>query len=142
MAPDREQWFPGAPTIDLNPFGRAQTNKHRPTIPVLPVLEKWLAAELTAYHRLDREKRRGAGYLVNCYGRPVQDVDTSWATMLRELKLPRGREWKPYLLRHSLATIVRNRGVAKWDLEGFMGHNATGSTETYAIGRSTPSSEL
>lgn len=135
VAPEREQWFPGAPTLDLNPFGRAQTNKFRPTIPVLPVLAEWLTAELIAYHKLDKDARRGAGYLVNYYGRPVQDVDRAWATMLTNLKLPKGREWKPYLLRHSLATILRNRGVAKWDLEGFMGHDVTGSTETYAIGR-------
>jgi len=38
-------------------------------------------------------------------------------------------------LRHSLATILRNRGVARWDLEGFMGHDVTGSTATYAVGR-------
>lgn len=135
VAPEREQWYPGAPTIDLNPFGRAQTNKYRPTIPVLPTLAEWLMAELTAYQTLDSQARKGAGYLVNYYGRSVLDVDTSWATMLRNLKLPPGREWKPYILRHSLATILRNRGVAKWDLEGFMGHDAGGSTEVYAIGR-------
>jgi integrase len=135
VAPDREQWFPGSPTLDLNPFGRAQTNKYRPTIPVLPILAEWLTAELAAYHRLDPAARLGAGYLVNYYGRGVLDVDTSWKTMLRELKLPSGREWKPYIMRHSLATILRNRGVAKWDLEGFMGHDAGGSTEVYAVGR-------
>lgn len=135
IAPEREQWFPGSPTLDLNPFGRAQTNKYRPTIPVVPVLAEWLAAELAIYERLDRAERKGAGYLVNYYGRSVLDVDTAWKTMLRNLKLPSGREWKPYLLRHSLATILRNRGVAKWDLEGFMGHDAGGMTEVYAVGR-------
>ncbi|MFZ3485315.1 hypothetical protein [Sphingomonas sp. 3-13AW] len=134
VAPEREQWFPGSPTLDLNPFGRAQTRKYRPTVPVVPILAEWLEAELARYQRLDREKRRGAGYLVNYYGRPIQDVDRSWSTMLVELGLPTGREWKPYLLRHSLATILRNRGVAKWDLQGFMGH-ARSTTETYAIGR-------
>ena len=135
VAPDREQWYPGSLTLDLNPFGRAQTNKYRPVIPVLPVLADWLSAELAAYEKLPRDQRKGAGHLVNYYGRSVLDVDTAWRTMLRELKLPAGREWKPYLLRHSVATIVRNRGVAKWDLEGFMGHDVTGSTEVYAIGR-------
>ena len=104
-------------------------------IPVLPILAEWLTAELASYEALPRDQRKGAGYLVNYYGRAVLDVDTSWGTMLRELQLPAGREWKPYLLRHSLATLVRNRGVAKWDLEGFMGHDVTGSTEVYAIGR-------
>ncbi|GGB21200.1 hypothetical protein GCM10011380_08530 [Sphingomonas metalli] len=135
VAPHREQWFPGSPTLDLNPFGRAQTNKYRPVIPVVPVLANWLKAELAAYERLDKDKRAGAGFLVNYFGRGVQDVDRAWSTMLTELKLPKGREWKPYLLRHSLATLLRNRGVAKWDLEGFMGHDVTGSTEVYAIGR-------
>jgi site-specific recombinase XerD len=102
---------------------------------VLPVLEQWLRAELVEYQKLDKAARKHAGYLVNYYGRSVLDVDTAWKTMLRNLKLPEGREWKPYLMRHSLATILRNRGVAKWDLEGFMGHDVTGSTETYAIGR-------
>lgn len=135
VAPEREQWYPGSPTLDLNPFGRAQTNKYRPVVPIVSALKPWLAAELTAYEALDRDERRGAGYLVNYYGRPVQDVDTSWRTMLRALKLPQGREWKPYLLRHSLATLLRNRDVVKWDLEGFMGHDVRGSTEVYAIGR-------
>ncbi|SDA21775.1 hypothetical protein [Sphingomonas sp. NFR15] len=135
VAPEREQWHSGAPTLDLNPFGRRQTNKYRPVIPVLPQLEEWLAAELAAYRSLDPAARKGAGFLVNYYGKPVLNVKRAWNTMLTELKLPEGREWKPYLLRHSLATILRNRGVAKWDLEGFMGHDVTGSTEVYAIGR-------
>jgi integrase len=135
VAPEREQWFPGSPTIDLNPFGRAQTNKFRPVIPVLTTLEEWLATELAAYRKLDPLQRKGAGFLVNYYGSPVLNVKRSWATMLSELKLPQGREWKPYLLRHSLATILRNRNVAKWDLEGFMGHDVTSTTEIYAVGR-------
>jgi integrase len=39
-----------------------------------------------------------------------------------------------YVLRHSLATLARNRGAEKWDLEGFMGHRAGSQTEVYAIG--------
>ncbi|MFC3581881.1 hypothetical protein [Sphingomonas hylomeconis] len=54
--------------------------------------------------------------------------------MLTKLGMPSGREWRPYVLRHSLATLVRNRGAEKWDLEGFMGHRAGSQTEVYAIG--------
>ena len=135
VAPEREQWYPGSTTLDLNPFSRAQTNKHRPIVPVVSVLGEWLAAEYAAYQRLDPDARKGAGFLVNYYGRGVLDVDRAWSTMLSGLKLPTGREWKPYLLRHSLATILRNRGVAKWDLQGFMGHEVGSTTEVYAIGR-------
>ena len=133
VAPDREQWHPGSPSLDLNPFGREQTKKYRPTIPVVGPLGEWLAAEYAAYQRLDASERKGAGYLVNYYGRSVLDVDTAWHTMLVNLGLPTTREWKPYLLRHSLSTIARNRGVAKWDLEGFMGHDASSTTEIYAV---------
>jgi integrase len=134
IAPDRQQWWPGSPTIDLNPHGREQTKKFRPVLPVLPLLATWLNDELARYLKLPDEERIGRGWLVNYFGRPVLDVDRAWSTMLVKLKLPTGREWKSYVLRHSLATIVRNRGAEKWDLEGYMGHRAPSQTEVYAIG--------
>jgi len=134
VSDERMQWWPGSPTLDLNPHGRMQTKKFRPVVPVLPVLGEWLAAEHDRYRALDRKEQRGRGWLVNYYGRPIQDVDTAWNTMLTNLKLPTGREWKSYILRHSMATILRNRAVARWDLEGFMGHRPPSQTEVYAIG--------
>lgn len=134
VVPDRQQWWPGAATIDLNPAGRAQTKKFRPVVPVLPLLEDWLHQELAVYQALPANKRAGRGWLVNYYGRGVQDVDSAWRAMLVALEMPTGREWRPYVLRHSLATIVRNRGAAKWDLKGYMGHDAGDVTETYAVG--------
>ncbi|MEG3182097.1 hypothetical protein [Sphingomonas sp. LT1P40] len=134
ISPDREQWWRAAPLLDLNPLGRSQTKKFRPVVPVLPTLAAWLTAELDEYEKLDREARIGRGFLVNYRGRGIRDVGKAWHTMLDNLKLPQGREWQPYLLRHSLATIVRNRGASKWDLKGFMGHEAGGTTETYAVG--------
>ena len=77
---------------------------------MLPVLEQWLRV-LVIYQALDKSTRKGAGYLANYGRRSVLDVDTAWKT------------------------ILRNRGLAKWDLGGFMGHDVSGSTETYAIGR-------
>ena len=38
VAPERGQWTPGSPTIDLNPLGRAQNKKHRAVLPVPPLL--------------------------------------------------------------------------------------------------------
>lgn len=134
VAPDRQQWWPGAPTIDLNPQGRTQNKKHRALLPVLPVLDRWLRAEYATYIALKPAERAGRGWLVNHHGRPVQDVDRAWDTMLKKLDMPTTREWRPYVLRHSLATLVRNRGAEKWDLEGFMGHRAGSQTEVYAIG--------
>ena len=54
--------------------------------------------------------------------------------MLQRLEMPTGREWRSYVLRHSIATLCRNRGAERWDLEGFMGHRAGSQTEVYAIG--------
>jgi integrase len=134
VAPQRGQWSPGSSTIDLNPAGRPQTKKYRPLLPVLPLLGEWLDSEWAEYQALDEDARAGRGFLVNYYGRPVQDVDSAWAAMLVELKMPTGREWRSYLLRHSLATLVRNGGAERWDLEGYMGHVAPSQTEVYAVG--------
>lgn len=134
VAPERGQWAPGATLIDLNPAGRSQTKKFRPVLPVLPLLDEWLSAEHARWLALPLDDRIGRGWLVNYYGRAIQDVDRAWSTMLMELELPSGREWQPYVLRHSLATIVRNAGAERWDLEGYMGHRAPSQTETYAVG--------
>lgn len=132
VAPDRGQWEPGLRVIDLNPHGRAQTKKYRPIIPVMPVLEDWLRAEWRAYQKLDRTDRIGAGYLVNYYGRPVSSVRTAWRSMIAELDLPATREWGAYILRHTLATLLRQNGADKWELQNFLGHART-TTDIYAV---------
>ncbi|KQN71466.1 hypothetical protein [Sphingomonas sp. Leaf62] len=134
VAPERNQWMPGSETIDLNPVGRVQNKKVRPLLPVLPLLAHWLQAEWVSYDQLPVNERVGRGYLVNYYGRPIRNVARAWDTMLAELKLPTGREWQQYILRHSLATIVRKRGATAWDLQGYMGHLLPSQTEIYAEG--------
>lgn len=135
IVPERGQWTPGGAALDLNPHGRTQNKKHRALVPALPLLQEWLAAEYAEFMALPEDERVGRGWLVNYYGKPVQSIDTAWATMLHELKLPTGREWRPYVLRHSLATLARNRGAEQWDLQGFMGHHPGGQTEVYAVGQ-------
>ncbi|WP_420142286.1 hypothetical protein [Sphingomonas sp.] len=135
--PGRRQWWPGAPTLALNPAGRAQTKKFRPLLPVVPLLGEWLAFTRANAENDDPRMRTG-GWLVNYYGRPVRDIDSAWTAMLTALDLPREREWRPYVLRHSLATIVRAAGVPLWELQGFMGHHTGGTTETYAVDHRFP----
>lgn len=132
VAPDRCQWEPGMAILDLNPFGRAQTKKYRPIIPTVPVLTEWLMAEHLAYKRLPVDERAGAGFLVNYFGRPISSVRRAWAGMLDELGLPSGREWQPYVLRHSLATILRAKRADEWELKNFLGH-ARSTTDIYAV---------
>ena len=38
VAPDREHWWPGSPTLHLNPHGRLQNKKHCALPPVMPLL--------------------------------------------------------------------------------------------------------
>ncbi len=136
-APERRQWFLGSQTLDLNPAGRIQTKKVRPMLPVLEPLGHWLTQTFQHMEHGPGDKKDRdwtGGWLVNYFGRPIQDVDRAWGTMLEELKLPRDREWKPYIVRHSMAQLCRNAGVNKWDLDGFMGHVDPGQTETYAPG--------
>lgn len=118
--------------IELNPAGRAQNKKVRPRLPVLPLLEEWLVATQrdTA---AEKAAERTGGWLVNYYGRQVQDVDSSWRAMLVALGLPLDREWRSYVLRHSLATLMRGAGVNRWELEAWLGHNSGSQTETYAV---------
>ena len=131
-APERRQWWPSADTLALNQAGRVQTKKVRPMLPVLPQLREWLVATHADAEHASPTRRTGH-WLVNYYGEPVQDVDRAWGAMLVALKLPLEREWRPYLLRHSLATALRGAGVPLWELSGFLGPRAISTTETYAV---------
>ena len=51
--------------------------------------------------------------------------------MLGKLGMP--ARWEPKLLRHSMATHLRARGVDPWELEGQLGHKKLDVTETYAV---------
>ena len=48
-------------------------------------------------------------------------------------KLGMPARWEPKLLRHSMATHLRARGVDPWELEGQLGHKKLDVTETYAV---------
>lgn len=125
--PKRRQWWPGSQTIDLNPANRRQTKKYRPMLPVLPLLETWLRSISTE-----------GGWLVAHNSKPVGSIGKAWTSMLVALKLPVDREWMPYLLRHSIATLVRDKRPDPWELSGYMGHRLPGQTETYAVGSLYP----
>ena len=110
--------------LALNPAGRVQTRKRRPLVPVPPVLAAWLA-DVAA-------DPKSKGWLCEVAGNPVSSVKTAWRTMLADLGLPEGREWQPYIVRHSMATLLRDHGAEAWDLSGQMGHRIAGTTEIYA----------
>jgi hypothetical protein len=74
---------------------------------------------LQSWLQTARDSSDSNGWLVHYRGEKVASVRGAWRRMLDDLELPREREWMPYLLRRSLATELRGRGVDPWDLAGF-----------------------
>ena len=112
----RDQWYPSAGVLDLNPKGRRQTKKFRPMVPVArqlaPLLDDMTDHWLT-----------------------VASIRHSWDNMCIELGLPRDRESGPKLIRRTMATIARKRiGEANWAQGQMMlGHIKASTSDIYAL---------
>jgi hypothetical protein len=114
--PARKQWLSAARVLNLNPAGRAQTRKWRPTIPV---------ARQFAPH-LDKAN----GFYVG-----IESVRTAFNAMLDDLKLPRDGETGLKLIRRSMATLARRRlGEEHWvQGEKMLGHRKVSTSDVYAL---------
>jgi integrase len=112
----RRQWVSAARVLNLNPEGRRQTKKHRPTIPIA----RQFAPHLDA---LD-------GFYI-----PIDSIRKSWSRMAVKLGLPTEGEagWK--LIRRSMATLLRNRlGEAYMpQIERMLGHRQESMSDIYAL---------
>ncbi|MFN3725253.1 MAG: hypothetical protein ACK4SZ_02995 [Allosphingosinicella sp.] len=130
VAPERGQWMNVERRFDLNPVGRLQTKKRRPVMPVVDLLHSWLLAtddRLVCYERI--RELEGVEVVEQV---AVASVRSAWDTMRQQLKLPAG--WGPKLIRHSMATILANRGVDLVELEIVLGHRVINkTTERYVI---------
>lgn len=115
--PKRGQWMPAAKVFNLNPVGRRQTKKRRPTLPVPDCIAEWLGT-------IDG---------------PVLDKHLSkatWRRMEKELGLPGEGESGMKLIRRSIATLARPIiGEVHWDSQGeaFLGHRAPSTSDIYAL---------
>lgn len=104
--------------LALNPPGRAQTKKYRPTVPIVAELRPWL-------------ENAPAGVLVQWKGRRIESFKTAWRAMRSRAKL--GQDVVAKTIRHTMATELRTHGVPEADIQGFLGHRAYGGkTEVYA----------
>ena len=103
--------------IALNPPGREQTKKRRPTLPITDTLFPWLAKAKT-------------DSLVCWNGKPIKSVRKGFQ-MIRD-RAGLDNKVIPYTIRHTMATELRKRGVQEWDLAGFLGHSSGSVTERYA----------
>ena len=70
-------------------------------------------------------------HLVSWRGRPIDDIKSAWRRTRARAGLP--AEFTPYVLRHTLATELRGRGVPEWECAGWLGHRTMyRTTEVYA----------
>ena len=141
--------------IDLNPPGRKQNKKRRPSIPMAKFLVPFL---------IDLPP----GYVVQFNGKPLKSIRAAIERVRARARVMIRRHaatevlrlWREdrdeglkalvsvkaaadamltvsaYTLRHTVATELRGRGVQPWELSGFLGHS-TGyvTTEKYAKNR-------
>jgi integrase len=105
--------------LHLNPPGRTQTKKYRPTLPITDALLPWLSLERD--YQVQWKKEQDS---------PIKSIKTTWRKLRDEAGLD--KDVVPYTIRHTVATELRARGVPEWECRGFMGHRSGGVTERYA----------
>ena len=104
--------------IDLNPAGRAQTKKRRPVVRMAEALVPVI-------------RSAGPGFVVHKGGLPLPEIRSPWARVRRLAELP--DDFTPNVLRHTVATWLREQNVPEGEAAGFMGHRwSTRTTEVYA----------
>ncbi len=90
--------------IDLNPPGRERTKKRRAIVPMTQLAEEWIESV-------------GDGPLVSHFGKPVKSVRKGWNVARDEAGLR--SELTPHVLRHTVATWLRMKGVPQSVGEAF-----------------------
>ena len=99
-------------------------------MPVVDLLHSWLLATDDRLVCLERIREIEGEEVTEQVA--VASVRSAWGTMRQQLKLPAG--WGPKLIRHSMATILANRGVDLVELEIVLGHRVINkTTERYVI---------
>ena len=104
--------------VALNPKGRPQTRKRRPTLRMVDHLAVRLAA--TPAHPT----------YVHWRGERLTTIKEGWAAARKAADLP--PHFIPKILRHTMATELRAAGVPEWEAQGWLGHRATRTTDRYA----------
>ena len=139
--------------IHLNPAGRRQTKKRRPTVPICDALLPHLTS-LSTGHVIAYRGRRLASIRMafrRLTARAAKRIRRDGAERARRLRAAGARtaasetidqartaaaailEVTPYTVRHTMASELRKRGVSVWEVAGLLGHS-TGykTTERYA----------
>ena len=109
--------------IDLNPKGREQTLKYRPTVKVPQTVKPWLRAQADLSQ---------SNHVIEFKGAPVKSIRTAWRTVRKTTKLDEAVQ--PYGLRHTMARWLRKSSVPAWEVAAQLGHKSpdVSTTEIYA----------
>ena len=103
--------------VKLNPDGRAQNKKYRPTVKLPKTLHDYVGEG--PFLLMNKERR-------------VDDVRYAWRKVRAAAGL--GKDVSPYSIRHTMARYLRSKGVPAWEVSAQLGHQQTGMavTEIYA----------
>jgi len=93
--------------VDLNPAGRVQTSKWRPTLPIPATLLPWTV-------------NLPPGHIIQWHGARIGEIDTAFDSACRRGKLAPGAN--TYSLRHALGRYMREKKVPDDQIALFMGH--------------------
>lgn len=130
--PKRAQWMKDSGLFALNPAGRIETNKRRPVLPVVPLLERWFDQTDEWFICQERQSFDEDQQIDVVEQIRVGSIRSAWDTARGALGIPAGRG--PKYLRHSMATILANRGVPSDEISLVLGHRVLDPmTEVYVI---------
>lgn len=115
-----EQFDEAHNLLDLNPPGRAQNKKFRPTLPVAPSLAPWLR----------KTAQTGLPY-VAYRGKPISSILHMWRLTRQAAGLD--KKITPYSIRHGMAREMRKRHVPTEQISLFLGHLPSGSNATTSV---------
>ena len=101
--------------INLNPTGRKQTKKRRPTVPMAAFLFKEL-----------KDAKRT--YAVEFRGEPILSTKTAWRKLRKDAGLDNAVQ--PYSIRHTVARELRRRAVPGDQISVILGHRPEGTSRT------------
>ena len=109
--------------INLNPYGREQTNKYRPEVKLPEQLASFIQ---------HGQKRSPNGPVVCFKGKPVTSIRTAWRTLRKQANFD--DKVQTYSLRHTIARWLRMQGVPPWEVAAQLGHKMANyeTTEIYA----------
>lgn len=109
--------------VFLNPEGRLQTNKYRPTVKLPSHLKPYLQAQKV----LDPTQS-----VVSFRGKPLNSIKTSWRKLVMRSELQGNVQ--TYSFRHTMARWLRMNSVPAWEVAAQLGHRSReySTTEIYA----------